>query len=79
MKFLIEIVLFLISLNFLSALRKKEKDAYLVQDYGDFMAITEYPDDFMEDGFSQSQNDEGEEEIPEENTIEDDEEEIWEP
>lgn len=49
MKFLIEIVFFLIYLNAILALRKKAKDSYLIEDVGKYMVVTEFPDEILYD------------------------------
>ena len=47
MKFLIEIVFFLIYLNAILALRKKAKDSYLIENVGKYMVVTEFPDEIL--------------------------------
>ena len=49
MKFLIEIVFFLIYLNATLALMKKKKDSYLIEDIGKYMVVTEFPDEIFND------------------------------
>lgn len=49
MKFLIEIVFFLVYLNGILALRKTKKDSYLIEDIGKYMVVTEFPDEILND------------------------------